>query len=49
MDNDWAGAIKFWFEHVNEGYIVDLYIECNKSFNNNEKKIAIDPRKRLLE
>jgi hypothetical protein len=28
VDNKWARAIEFWFEHVKEGYIVEFSIEC---------------------
>jgi hypothetical protein len=49
VDNKWARAIEFWFEHVKEGYIVEFSIECSESFNSVERKFAVGPRRRLLE
>jgi hypothetical protein len=49
MDNKWAREIKFWFNQVKEGYIIEFTIEYNDSFSEDERKFVKGPRKRLLE
>lgn len=48
LDIKWTRAIKFWFERVKEGYLVEYAIECSESFSSTKRKFEVGPIGRLL-
>ena len=48
VDNNWAKSINFGFDHVKEGFIVELVVECNDLVYSLETNFAFNPRSRLL-
>jgi hypothetical protein len=49
LDNKWIWAIDFWFTQVKEGYIIDFFVEYNKTLKEAKRKFEKDPRKQMVE